>query len=74
VKPLFHVLAILVAVFQPRVGERRKVGIVTENVLRALVFLELYKPAFLANIDVQGIVGLPPIQVGDGRVRFTKRR
>ena len=62
-EPLLHELAVVLAVLEPRIRVRREVGVITEDVLGALVFFDLYQEALLAHIHVERVVDFAPVQI-----------
>ena len=59
-----HLVAVILAMLQPRIGVGREIGVVAEDILRALVFFQLHQKALLADVDVERIVDLAAIQIG----------
>jgi hypothetical protein len=47
-----HQFSVVLAVFEPAVGKRGKIGVVAEDFLRACEFVQLNEEAVAANIGV----------------------
>jgi hypothetical protein len=63
-----------VGVIDPAVRIRRKVGVLTEDLIRAHICLELDQEARTANLDVERIECLSLIELIALQVRFAQRR
>src|SRR5258708_9367657 len=71
---LDHRANICLCVIEPRFAVRREVGIVAENILWTLPFLELNQKAFAANINPQRKLFLLPLEVLLLQISVRERR
>src|SRR6266850_7408420 len=68
-----NLIGVLLGVIQPRVRIRRKIGVLSEDVLRPDVLLELNEKAITANKDAERIERLHLVDPVLGQKAFTKR-
>jgi hypothetical protein len=66
--------AVVFAMLQPRIGIGGEVGVVTEDILGLFELLELDEKAFLAGVNVEGIVDFASFEIFCGGVTLAERR
>jgi hypothetical protein len=73
-EPRDHLVTVILSVSEPGVGVRRKIRVVAEDILGALVLFQLDQKTLIANVNVQRVVDLAPIQVSARWVGLAERR
>jgi hypothetical protein len=70
---LLHIHAVFSGMFHPTVGERRKIGVLGENVLGGYEFINLSQKAFVTNKGMERVKWLHLRVVFPGDVTFAQR-